>query len=128
MKNDKTWLIMAKEQFDAQGLGGADFYYLIETMLDSGKMSFPQLVVDAANGHGCTVREGLGYVLDQDWEPSTLFDEVSFFIGEMEGPGLSIGEFVALVQVASEAYCASFPTDADALKRNVEKLIHRYQR
>ncbi|MDM5182174.1 hypothetical protein PO883_33940 [Massilia sp. DJPM01] len=128
MNNDENWLVTVKAAFDEKGAGGGDFYYLLNTMLNEGKMAFPQLVLDASGGIGCNVHEGLSYSLDQDWDDSDFFGEVVFFVGEMESSKLSVGEYIHLIKVASDAYCSHFPIDSEAVARNVARLISRYQK
>ncbi|MDQ1835618.1 hypothetical protein [Massilia scottii] len=128
MHIDENWLAIVKEAFDEKGAGGRDFYYLLNTMLSEGKMTFPQLVLDAGGGIGCTVHEGLSYSLDQDWDDSDFFNEVVFFVGEMESSKLSVCEYIHLIKVASDAYCSHFPIDSEAVARNVARLICRYQK
>ncbi|MDQ1816773.1 hypothetical protein RBA41_26065 [Massilia sp. CCM 9210] len=128
MTNDERWLFFVKDEFDARGAGGGDFYYLLQTMLKEEEQTFPQLVFDASSGCGCTVHEGLSYSLDQDWDCPDLFDEVVFFIGDIESSKLSIGEYVDLIKASSDAYCFYFQSDLGAVMKNVERLICRYKK
>lgn len=128
MLHDQEWLLTIKENFDEKGAGGSDFYYLLQTMLNEKKFTFPRLVFDASNGIGCTVHEGLSYALDQDWDHPDDFNEVNFFIGEIESSKLSVDEYIYLMKIASEAYLSFFSIDTESVKRNLERLIFRYRR
>lgn len=128
MSTEIKWLVVVEENFDAKGSGGSDFHYLLTTMLREENISFPQLVCDAALGNGCTVHEGLSYSLDQDWDYPDHFDEVCFFVGEIESSSLTIDDYVDLVKIACDSYCRHFSVNAEAVKRNLQRLIHRYKK
>lgn len=79
MQDNPNWLQSVKDQFNEKGVGGGDLYYLLETMIPEGKMTFPQFLSDAGLGQSCKMHEGLSMSLDQDWDNSEAFDEVNFF-------------------------------------------------
>ena len=113
--------------FDSNGAGGRDMFYLLRTLLTEGKMRFPQFISDAAKGHGCTVHEGLSYSLDRDWDSPENFDEVKFFVGDLESSALKIDDFIFLLQTACTAYLAKNPGDHDFVTGNMMHLIKRYR-
>jgi len=125
--NDIDWLQFAKDEFGAKNIGGGDFYYLLQTMLSEKRMSFPQLLSGAARGMGCTVHEGLSYSLDQDWDDPSSFNEVVFFVGDVESSTLNVADYLELIEIASNAYLSFFPDDAEEVRRNFEKIVSRYR-
>ncbi|WP_347254560.1 hypothetical protein [Leminorella grimontii] len=124
MINKLEWLENKQEYFLEND--GIDLYYLISTMLKEQKMSFLQFLYDASRGIGCTVHEGLEYVLDQDWDNPEEFDEVSFLLGDYESSTLSPKRFVELMQVIADSYIDAHQNDKKSVENNMAKLKERY--
>ena len=79
-----AWLKRLKESFASTGLDYEDLYELIEASMARGRTNFPAFIYDASQGFGFSVSEGFFYALDQDWDDPESFNEVSFFLGEVE--------------------------------------------
>lgn len=92
------------------------------------KMNFRQFIYDASRGIGCFVFEGLGYVLDQDIDDPTEFNEVTFFLGDYESLTLSPEKFIELMQVISNSYIDKYPDDKASVKQSLARLKERYQK
>ncbi len=120
------WLALIKEPFCEMGQGGQDFFYLLEQMIGENKMTFPHLLSNATHGNGCTVHEGLSYSLDQDWDDPRAFDEVVFFIGDMESASLSVMEYLNLIDIACEKYTDIFAEDREHVLDMRKRISVRY--
>ena len=125
-ENETNWLKSVKDKFIAEGPGGGDFLYLLEIILSEGNANFIQILNQAANGHGCIAHEGLSYSLDQDWDDPSLFDEVTFFVGDNESSTLSINKYLSLIDVACQAYISLFPNEKEIVSENFNRISHRY--
>jgi hypothetical protein len=105
----KNWVQALEPDFKAEGPGGEEFFYLLDTMLDEGRIPFLRFLEDATNGFGCTVHQGLYYSLDQDWEYPELFNGVAFFVGYHESGSLSVKDYLSLLAKAVNSYIAEVP-------------------
>lgn len=121
-----AWLERLKESFASTGLNYEDLYELIKASIERGRTSFPALIHDASKGVGFSVSEGFFYSLDQDWDDPKDFNEVSFFLGEMETSSISVFDYVSLMKIAANVYSASFPGEASGVLESAEKLEERY--
>ncbi|WP_179280638.1 hypothetical protein [Bordetella genomosp. 1] len=70
--------------------------------------------------------EGFFYSLDQDWDDPKDFNEVSFFLGEMETSSISVFDYVSLMKIAARVYATFFPGEASGVLKSAEKLEERY--
>lgn len=121
-----AWLERLKESFASTGLNYEDLYELIKASIARGRASFPALIYDASRGGGFSVSEGFFYSLDQDWDDPKDFNEVSFFLGEMETSSISVSDYVFLMKIAASVYSAFFPDEASGVLKSAEKLEERY--
>lgn len=126
-KKHSDWLDLIEREFELKGLGGEDFFYVIQTIVNEKKMTFRDIVKNAATGCGCVVHEGLFYSLDQDWEDPSLFDEVVFFVGNYESSTLSIKDYFYLLLIAIKAYISSSPEEKEEILENYNIAIERYR-
>ncbi|CAB3912415.1 hypothetical protein LMG26788_04866 [Achromobacter pulmonis] len=92
------------------------------------KIDFPAFIYDASRGFGFTVSEGFSYSLDQNWDDPENFNEVSFFVGEMETSSIPVPDYVSLMKNAADIYSAFFPDEGDSVLRSAERLKERYSR
>lgn len=122
------WLDALKESFDSTGLDYEDLYALIEASMVTKKIDFPAFIYDASRGFGFTVSEGFSYSLDQNWDDPENFNEVSFFVGEMETSSIPVPDYVSLMKNAADIYSAFFPDEGDSVLRSAERLKERYSR
>lgn len=122
------WLDALKESFDSTGLDYEDLYALIEASMVTKKIDFPAFIYDASHGFGFTVSEGFSYSLDQNWDDPENFNEVSFFVGEMETSSIPVPDYVSLMKNAADIYSAFFPDEGDSVLRSAERLKERYSR
>lgn len=125
---DVPWLDALKKAFVSTGLDYEDLYALIETSIIREKTNFPAFVYDASHGFGFTVSEGFSYSLDQNWDDPESFNEVSFFLGEMETSSISVSDYVSLMKIAADIYSAFFPDEGNGVLRSAERLEERYSR
>jgi hypothetical protein len=125
-KKIDNWLKEITIAFDKKGAGGADFLYLLDTMLQEKNISFMQFIERAANGFGYTIHEGLYYSLDQNWENPNLFNEVTFFVGGIESESLTIPDYLALLKTATSAYISSHPADTEMALQYLNNVTERY--
>ncbi|WYX52477.1 hypothetical protein WJ977_09755 [Achromobacter xylosoxidans] len=72
--------------------------------------------------------EGFSYSLDQNWDDPESFNEVSFFLGEMETSSISVSDYVSLMKIAADIYSAFFPDEGNGVLRSAERLEERYSR
>lgn len=121
-----AWLERLKKSFASTGLSYEDLYELITASIARGKTSFPALIYDASKGVGFSVSEGFFYSLDQDWDDPKDFNEVSFFLGEMETSSISVSDYVFLMKIAASVYSAFFPSEGNGVLKSVERLGERY--
>lgn len=122
------WLDALKESFDSTGLDYEDLYALIEASMVTKRIDFPAFIYDASRGFGFTVSEGFSYSLDQNWDDPENFNEVSFFVGEMETSSIPVPDYVSLMKNAADIYSAFFPDEGDSVLRSAERLKERYSR
>ena len=127
-KRTDNWLKEVMIEFDKKGAGGTDFLYLLDTMLQEQNISFMEFIEKAANGFGCTIHEGLYYSLDKNWENPNLFNEVTFFVGDIESASLTILDYLELLKTATSAYISSQPEDAKMALQHLNSVTERYQK
>ncbi|BBR55315.1 MULTISPECIES: hypothetical protein [Pseudomonas] len=123
-----AWLESLKESFASTGLDYEDLYELIEASIVRGRTNFPAFIYDASRGVGFSVSEGFFYSLDQDWDDPEDFNEVSFFLGEVETSSIPVPDYVLLMKVAADVYSAFFPDEGESVLRSAEILEERYSR
>jgi len=123
-----AWLKRFKESFASTGLDYEDLYELIEASMARGRTNFPAFIYDASQGFGFSVSEGFFYALDQDWDDPESFNEVSFFLGEVETSSIPVPDYVSLMKIAADVYSAFFPDDGDGVLRSAERLEERYSK
>ncbi|OIN52311.1 hypothetical protein BLL37_04635 [Pseudomonas azotoformans] len=123
-----AWLESLKESFVSTGLDYEDLYELIEASMARGRINFPALIYNASRGFGFSVSEGFFYSLDQDWDIPEDFNEVSFFLGEVETSSIPVPDYVSLMKVAADVYSAFFPDDRGSVLRSAERLEERYSK
>lgn len=124
--NNLVWLERLKESFASTGMNYEDLYELIKASIARGRTSFPALIHDASKGVGFSVSEGFFYCLDQDWDDPKDFNEVSFFLGDMETSSISVFDYVFLMKIAARVYATFFPDEASGVLKSAEKLEERY--
>lgn len=122
------WLESLKESFASTGLDYEDLYELIEASIARGRTNFPTFIYDASRGFGFSVSEGFFYSLDQDWDDPRDFNEVSFFLGEIETSSIPVPDYVLLMRVAAGVYSALFPDEEGGVLRSAERLEERYSK
>ncbi|KQZ30736.1 hypothetical protein [Duganella sp. Root1480D1] len=120
------WLAKLKTSFEAKGLAGEDFFYIIRTMLRERRISFPEMMSSAVQGHGTRVHEGLEFILDADLDDPADFDGVIFVIGEHESSILSVVDYVHLVDLLCHAYITQFPDDKSRVMANLDQIKSKY--
>ncbi|CRM01925.1 hypothetical protein [Pseudomonas sp. 31 R 17] len=121
-----AWLKCLKESFASTGLDYEDLYELIEASITRKKTNFPAFIYDASRGVGFSVSEGFFYSLDQDWDDPENFNEVNFFLGEVETSSIPVPDYVSLMKIAADVYADFFPDDRGSVLRSAEKLEERY--
>jgi hypothetical protein len=121
-----AWLKCLKESFASTGLDYEDLYDLIEASITRKKTNFPAFIYDASRGVGFSVSEGFFYSLDQDWDDPENFNEVNFFLGEVETSSIPVPDYVSLMKIAADVYADFFPDDRGSVLRSAEKLEERY--
>ncbi|MDN3236283.1 hypothetical protein [Pseudomonas sp. WAC2] len=92
-------------------------------------MKEKQVLLDfkrCVEGFGFNVRGGLFYLLDQDWDDPSEFNEVSFFIGDVDSSSISVPEFVSAMEVAVLTYVKEFNDEKDTVLNCLSKLKLRY--
>ncbi|MCZ8383278.1 hypothetical protein ACFWXM_18785 [Achromobacter xylosoxidans] len=125
---DVPWLDALKKALISTGLDSEDLYALLEASIVTEKINFPAFIYDASRGFGFTVSEGFSYSLDQNWDDPESFNEVSFFLGEMETSSISVPDYVSLMKIAADIYSAFFPDEGNGVLRSAERLKERYSR
>lgn len=125
---DVPWLDALKKALISIGLDSEDLYALLEASIVTEKINFPAFIYDASHGFGFTVSEGFSYSLDQNWGDPESFNEVSFFLGEMETSSISVSDYVSLMKIAADIYSAFFPHEGNGVLRSAERLKERYSR
>lgn len=123
-----AWLESLKESLASTGADYEDLYELIETSITRGRTNFPAFIYDASQGVGFSVSEGFFYCLDQDWDNPEEFNEVSFFLGEVETSSIPVSEYVSLMKVAADVYSGFFPDERDGVLKSAKRLEERYSR
>lgn len=123
-----AWLESLKESFASTGLDYEDLYGLIEASVTRGRTNFPAFIYDASQGVGFSVSEGFFYSLDQDWDDSEDFNEVSFFLGEVETSSVPVLDYVFLMKIAANIYSAFFPEERDSVLGSAKRLEERYSK
>lgn len=126
--SDLSWLDTLRNRFSLVGVFHDDLYGLIRESIVRGRVGFPALIFDASNGLGFTVSEGFFYSLDQDWDEPEKFNEVCFFLGEMETSSLPVEDYLNLMRVAAETYSEYFQNEREGVLRSAERLERRYAR
>lgn len=126
--NDIFWLKELKKRFLISGLEYRDLYDLLIEAIVRNRTTFPAFIYDASRGEGVSVGEGYYYALDQEWDDPEEFDEVSFFLGEMESSSIGVADYVALMEIAADVYVNNFPEERDRVQRSVNRLKERYSR
>lgn len=122
------WLGKLKERFSATGLEYEDLYELINASIIRKRTNFPAFIYEASKGFGFSVGEGYFYSLDQDWDDPEEFDEVSFFLGEVETSSISVFDYVALMRIAADVYSNSFPEERGSVQGSAKRLEDRYSK
>ncbi|MFR0688901.1 hypothetical protein ACLUTX_05875 [Enterobacterales bacterium AE_CKDN230030158-1A_HGKHYDSX7] len=123
-----SWLEKLKESFSSTGLDYEELYGLIEASIARGRTNFPAFIYEASKGFGGSVGEGYFYSLDQDWDNPEEFDEVSFFLGEMEVSSISVADYVSLMKISADVYSAFFPEDKSSVLNSARRLEERYSK
>ena len=123
-----AWLEKLKESFASTGLDYEDLYELIEASIARGRTNFPAFIYDASQGVGFSVSEGFFYSLDQDWDDPDHFNEVSFFLGEVETSSIPVPDYVSLMKIAADVYSTFFPSEGDGVLSSAERLEARYSK
>ncbi|MCP8463124.1 hypothetical protein NK553_04105 [Pseudomonas sp. ZM23] len=126
--SDLEWLGKLKERFSATGLEYEDLYELINASIVRNRISFPAFIYEASKGFGFSVGEGYFYALDQDWDDPDAFDEVSFFLGEVETSSISVFDYIALMKIAADVYSSNFPEEKDSVEISAKRLEDRYSK
>ncbi|QJQ19471.1 hypothetical protein HG549_05795 [Pseudomonas sp. SK] len=122
------WLEKLKKSFASTGLDYEDLYELIEASIERGRTNFPAFIYEASKGFGFSVGEGYFYSLDQDWDDPEEFNEVSFFLGEVETSSVSVFDYVFLMKIAADVYSAFFPEERDSVLNSAKRLEERYSK
>ncbi|MGS7253754.1 hypothetical protein ACQ7NP_21810 [Pseudomonas anuradhapurensis] len=122
------WLEKLKKSFASTGLDYEDLYELIEASIERGRTNFPAFIYEASKGFGFSVGEGYFYSLDQDWDDPEEFNEVSFFLGEVETSSVSVFDYVFLMKIAADVYSAFFPEERDSVLNSAKRLEGRYSK
>jgi len=125
---DVPWLDALKKALISTGLDSEDLYALLEASIVTEKINFPAFIYEASRGFGFTVSEGFFYSLDQNWDDPKSFNEVSFFLGEMETSSISVPDYVSLMKIAADIYSVFFPDEGNGVLRSAERLKERYSR
>lgn len=125
---DVPWLDALKKALISIGLDSEDLYALLEASIVTEKINFPAFIYEASRGFGFTVSEGFFYSLDQNWDDPENFNEVSFFLGEMETSSISVPDYVSLMKIAADIYSAFFPDEGNGVLRSAERLEERYSK
>lgn len=79
-------------------------------------------------GVGFSVGEGHFYSLDQDWGDPEEFNEVSFFLGEVETSSIPLLDYVFLMKIAADVYSDFCPEERDSVLSSAKKLEERYSK
>ncbi|RON30072.1 MULTISPECIES: hypothetical protein [Pseudomonas] len=124
--NNLTWLKKVREVFGSSGLEYEDLYGLMEAAIIREKTNFPAFLYEASRGFGFCVGEGYFYCLDQDWDEPKEFDEVSFFLGEVETSSISVSDYISLMGMAADVYSNYAPDEKKGVLSSVERLKERY--
>lgn len=123
-----SWLEKLKESFASTGLDYEDLYELIEASITRKRTNFPAFINEASKGVGFSVGEGHCYSLDQDWDDPEEFNEVSFFLGEVETSSIPVLDYVFLMKIAADVYSDFFPEERDSVLSSAKKLEERYSK
>jgi len=126
INRELLWLGTIESLLCSHSSGGADFYYLVATMVKEGRFSFPQLLSLATQGHGLTIHEGLSYALDQDWDNPASFDHIAIFVGDIESSALSIKDYLHLLHWAATTYAEIFPEHQSGVLEKLSAVLDRY--
>lgn len=126
--NSLSWLEKLKESFASTGLDYEELYGIIEASIARGRTNFPAFIYEASKGFGFSVGEGYFYSLDQDWDNPEEFNEVSFFLGDMEVSSISVADYVSLMKISADVYSAFFPEDEGTVLTSVRRLEERYSK
>lgn len=126
--NDIFWLKELKKRFLISGMEHRDLYDLLTQAIVRNRTTFPAFIYDASRGEGVSVGEGYYYALDQEWDDPEKFDEVSFFLGEMESSSIGVADYVALMEIAADVYVNNFPEERGRVQGSVNRLKERYSR
>lgn len=121
-----TWLKKLESELNCCGVSYGDFFHLLSSAIVERKINFIGFLSDASRGFGFNVREGLFYLLDQDLDEPSEFNEVSFFIGDVESSSIPVPEFVRAMEVAVLTYVKEFNDEKDTALDCLSKLELRY--
>ncbi|MDF3845577.1 hypothetical protein P3W55_28050 [Pseudomonas citronellolis] len=123
-----SWLEKLKESFSSTGLDYEDLYGIIEASIARKRVNFPAFIYEASKGFGFSAGEGYFYSLDQDWDDPEGFNEVSFFLGEVETSSIPVLDYVFLMKIAADVYSAFFPEESDSVLGSAKRLEERYSK
>lgn len=121
-----TWTDEIRAPFNETGESGGDFWYVLSTLEHEKPMSFTYFLSKISNGYGCTIHEGLGFSLENDWDDPSEFDDVSFFAGEKEISLMPTRTFVNLLAIACNQYVAFFPNEQTTVMQLLGRIRDRY--
>lgn len=125
---EKRWLSSIENAFLRKGIAGEDFFYLLQTMVVEGNITFLDLLCNASQGYGCVIHEGLSYSLDQDWDNPNLFNGVSIFVGEIESSVLPVDDYLNLMRIAADEYVVINFDAGEIVLKYINEIVARYKK
>lgn len=120
------WTDSLRDVLEESSAAGGDFWYVLQRLEAERPFGWVHLLEQAAQGHGCTIHEGLSFSLERDWDNPEEFDGVSFFFGDRLSSVMSMDEFVRLLHLASTAYVRAFPQHRDSVLAALQRVNLRY--
>ncbi len=107
-------------------LSNSDLFIILSETLLTNRLSYLNILKNISEGYGVTSSEGNGFGLDQNWDFSEDFNEVTFFFGEMESSSISPADFINQLLAISEYYILDRPDDKDKVYSYLHKIKKRY--
>lgn len=126
-ENMKQWLTNNEKIFQTMGAqGGKDLCYILSTILAENKYSFINFLLNASNGNGCNLHEGLYFSLENDFDANQTFNGPVFFVGDMESSTLKISAFLILLGYVCCAYISFDEGAKEIVNEYMSKIADRY--
>lgn len=120
------WTDNLRGNFKKFGAEGEDLLYLLTRLEKEQSMSLIYMLGQASKGLGVNIHEGLGYVLENNYEDPNDFEGVTFLFGDHESEVMKMDVFLCLLNDACASYIDLNPKEADTVIRLLGLIRERY--